>query len=248
MAAVLSAETSTAAVSIMNNILTPGSTFGGEKFRGLLTSAVSGVTANLLNFVGMKYMGLSVQISSIVFLQILGNILGYALDILFAKSQFRIRNYRGAGAYEGPIPYRELGTRIRWLARSFFSKQFYRFIVTVIIDTLVSLAILNWTIKAFDAKHFLSEWKYRNFVLAGLTAVATFFLYVNILRFDWAYSDSDVPMFNVIVLMWVTMVLMIYAVTYKPPTQDAGENTKSGNKAETNSLDNKFTPVVLLAQ
>lgn len=245
----------------MSVLLTPGDTFGSERFRGLVMSAISGVTANLLNFAGMKYLGLSVQVSSVLFLQVLGNILGYVLDILFAKRTFKIRNYRGSGnVYDGPLPYRDVVSRFKWLVRSFISKQFYRFLVTVIIDTLVSLALLNWSIKAMDAKHILTDFKYRNFALASLIAVGTFFLYVNILRFDWAYSDDDMPIFNVIILMWVTLVLMLYAVTYNPTASPAklkpaaqasdqeaqGVSTKSGiltAEPPAQQVSNKFSPV-----
>ena len=215
----------------MSAILTPGDSMSSEKFRGLVMSAISGLAANGLNYLGVKHMGLSIQISSAIFLQLIGNVLGYVLDILFAKSQFRVRNYRGSGApYDGPIPYNDFSTRLKWLFKSFVSKQFYRFVVTVIIDTLVSLAILNWTIKAFDAKKVLVDFKYRNLMLAALVAVGTFFLYVNVLRFDWAYADQDLPIFNIVVLMWVTLVLMMYAVTYKPSADTA--------------LDNKYTAII----
>lgn len=232
-----------AGIDRMSMLLTPADSFGSERFRGLLMSAISGVLANLLNFVGIKYMGLSVQLSSVLFLQVMGNVMGYILDILFAKKNFIINNFHGSGTnFDGPLPYREIGTRVKWLVNSFLSKQFYRFIITVIIDTLVSLSLLNWSIKAMDSKKILTEFKYRNFMLAALIAVGTFFLYNNILRFDWAYVDHDQPIFNVIILMWVTLVLMMYAVTYTAaPGPTISSNDLTGER--TNEVSNKFSPV-----
>ena len=231
---------------VMSNLLTPDDAFRSEKFRGLVMSAISGFAANALNFIGIKYLGLSVQTSSVLFLQLVGNITGYALDILFAKRHFKVPNFRGTGKlFEGPVPYNDIATRWRWLLKSFAGKQFYRFFITVIIDTLLSLAILNWTIRTFDEKGILVDFKYRNLVLAGAIAVGTFFLYVNVLRFDWAYSDDDMPIFNVIVLMWVTLVLMIYAVTYNT-TRDASSKSKTDGDArapQQPDFENKYTPL-----
>lgn len=216
-------------------ILSPSDAFGREKLRGLVMSLVSGVAANALNLLGTHVLGLSVQASSVIFLQAFGNVFGYALDILFAKRVFAVQ--RGGARFEGPVPYSDLATRARWLLRSFVGRQFFRFLVTVIIDTLVSLALLNWAIKAMDRHGVLMGFRYRNVIVAGMIAIGTFFLYSNILRFDWAYSDADVPMFNVIVLMWVTLVLVITAVTY-PKALDPGAPA---------AFENKYTPALKFA-
>ena len=217
-------------------ILSPSDAFGREKLRGLVMSLLSGVAANALNLFGTRVLGLSVQVSSAIFLQAVGNVLGYTLDILFAKSVFTVQ--RGGARVEGHVPYGDLATRVRWLLRSFVGRQFFRFLITVIIDTLVSLALLNWAIRAMDRHAVLTEFRYRNVIAAGAIAVGTFFLYSNILRFDWAYSDADVPVFNVIVLMWVTLVLVITAVTYPSPSP---EGAPSPSPAE---FANKYTPAL----
>lgn len=192
----------------MSTIFTVEDAFSEEKIRGAVTSVVSGLVANALNFYGSRGLGLSIEVSTLVFMHIVGNIIGYCADILFAKKRFKLR-----GSAEAPVPYRDIPARLAWLGRSFVGRQFYRYAVTVLIDTLVSLALLKWIIKVLDERRILMDLPFRNVAVAAAVAVFTFFLYTNILRFDWAYADHNSPMLNVTVLMWVSIVLMLYATS-----------------------------------
>lgn len=199
----------------LRDALTPGGTFTGEKFRGAVASAASGSVAGALNILGTSVMGLNPLLSAAVFLYGTGSVIGYTADILFAKRHFRLPG----GSDEVVVPYADLGVRAKWLARSFLSKKFYRYLVTVLLDTLVGLAVLRALIDLADRKRWLQDKKkWRDAGFAIFVALFTFFLYNNILRFDWAYRDSEEPIMNLVVLFWATMVLMIYAVTYKPST------------------------------
>lgn len=194
--------------------LAPGNVFTNEKIRGLISSVVSGSVSGGLNLAGQAF-GLNAVVSALAFLYAFGSVFGYSLDIIFAKREFHIpQGYRGEKPYRGPVPYTDVGTRMIWLLRSFIDKQFFRFVITVIIDTLIGLAILRALIDFANERDFLTDFAYRDTFLAGGVAVFTFFLYNNVLRFDWAYSDQDSTLMNVVVQMWTALVLMIFSVSY----------------------------------
>jgi hypothetical protein len=200
-------------LSAVASILSPASAFKGEKWRGLLMSMISGGTSNALNLFCTQVLGMPIILSTVICLLLFNNILTYTLDILFAKRSFRVRHYQGRPNYEGPIPYGDLATRGAWLLRSFISKQFYRYVITIIIDIFITIVVLRYAIAELDRRKILTDFKYRNVIVAALISIVSFFLYVNVLRFDWAYADDDQPVFNIIVMMWVTIVVMMYAAT-----------------------------------
>lgn len=201
--------------------------FSEEKIRGALTSVASGMTSGLLNVMGVS-VGLSPIASTVIFTYLVGSILGYVTDVLFAKRSFQL-------TADGPmtiVPYSQFAPRIAWMLRSFIGRQFYRYVITVLLDTLIGVAILSATVRFLDQRQMFKEFKYRDAVIAVIVSVFTFFLYVNILRFDWAYSDKDDPFLNIVVLMWSTLVLMIFAVTSarSPPLSSSPSDPESNSK------------------
>jgi len=211
-------------------LFTPSSTFSGEKLRGAMTSIVSGSAAGGMNF-GLVAAGLDPTTAAFLGLYLFGSFLGYAMDILFAKRSFVLR---GGGAGEAQeVAYTAMATRARWLIKSLVGKQFFRFLISVLIDTLVGLAILVAAVEYMDEREILVDFKYRDTFVAGFIAIFTFFLFTNVLRFDWAYRDADDPMLNVVVIMWSTLVLMIFATVWrgggrgaKAAKKEEGENTE----------------------
>lgn len=190
-----------------------------QKTRGFATTVVSGSIAGGLNAL-LVALGYSAEMSTFISLYLVGNILAYVLDILFAKSEFEImKGYNGYTPYIGPIPYSDFKTRIVWMLHSFIKLPFMKFIVTVILDSLVGLTLLHSILSFLDKKkvHFY----FRNTIVAGLVAIFTFTLYLNILRFDWAYREDVDPIFNIIILMWCTIILMVYATNYNPESTSA---------------------------
>lgn len=180
-----------------------------EKTRGALLSIVSGVTSGALTFAGVKA-GLSAQTSATIFLYGVGSFATYIADILFAKKMFR-----NAAGDTVEVPYSNLKERFQYLMLSFMSHKLLRFIVTVVLDTLIGIALLRAAIKFMNENKFLMNFKYRDTVTSVLIATLTFVLYVNVLRFDWAYSDDEGTLVvDVLVHMWLTVVLVIFAVTY----------------------------------
>lgn len=198
---------------LSSSLLTPASAFKGEKWRGLFMSLVSNIFANGLNFALTTFVGLPIMASTVLSLQVFNNLLGYILDILFAKRAFRLRSYNGIADYRGPVPYSDLATRGKWLLRSFVSKQFFRYLITILIDIVVTLLVMRWAIRELDKRKIMMDFKYRNLLLAVVVATLSFFLYVNVLRFEWAYLDDEQPVFNLMVMMWVTLAVSLYAAT-----------------------------------
>jgi len=200
-------------------VLSPSNVFTNEKLRGALTSVLSGGVSGGMNVIGVTVLGLSAPVSALLMLYLFGSIFGYSVDILFAKSNFTIKQgYNGEKSFSGTVPYSDMKTRALWLLRSFTEKHFFRFVITVIIDVLIGIAILRALMDYAEENDFLTDFKYRDMLLAGGVSIFTFFLYNNVLRFDWAYSDKESPLMDVVVLMWVALVLLIFAVTYSTST------------------------------
>lgn len=187
-----------------------------EKFRGAITTIASGSVGGLLNIGGIELLGLSPQMSVFLSLYLIGNLVAYTLDILFAKQLFK-----NASGKKTLISYFDFKFRLFWLLKSFFSVHFFRFIVTIIIDTLIGLSLMSMLLDFLDTKN-IQFWM-RDTIVAGTVAIFTFILYNNILRFDWAYIDDHNPLLNIIVLMWCTIVMLLFSFHYKKFYSESNE-------------------------
>lgn len=230
-------------------LLTPSNVFTNEKIRGAMTSVFSGGVSGTLNVLGVTVLGLSAPLSAVLMLYLFGSVFGYTMDILFAKSNFCIpQGYNGKKPYQGHVSYIDFAARGMWLLRSFVNKHFFRFVITVIIDTLIGLSLLHALTKYADDNNILTDFQYRNMFIAAAVSITTFFLFTNVLRFDWAYSDVESPLMDVVVLMWVAIVILVYAVTYSERTTlqnksnafftAINKNSSSSNPSTSNSSNN----------
>jgi hypothetical protein len=207
----------------------------GEKFRGAIVSVVSGSIVTGLYLSSTVWMGVSPVVGAFLFLYLMGAPLSYSLDILFAKRDFILHGSAGPPV---ALQYNDLRRRISWLLRSFAHRHFIRFIVTIIIETLTSLVMLDAAIRAMNRYGILTEHALiRDSAAALLIAVTNFLLFGNILRFDWAYKEIENPTMNIIVLAWLGLCLLMYA-TFKsvhfqmpPPPPSAVESTKKHSPA-----------------
>lgn len=199
----------------ISSIFDPSSMFTGEKRRGVLTSVVSGLTASGLHAFAVGNLGMSVEAATFLILNLFGGVLGYVTDILFAKANFRLPGTSTMVA----VPYSDLSARTRWLVRSFMRKQFLRYWVVGLIDAMVGIAVIKAILAYMDRREILVNFRYRAALVATAVTVVNFLLFVNILRFDWAYRDgADDPIFNAIVLMWMTLTVMLYALYVTLPS------------------------------
>jgi len=183
--------------------------FDNERLRGMVTSVVSGGSAGLLNLAGVSLLGWSVPLSAFVSTYVAGNIIAYVLDIMFAKESFSI------GDRVVRVSYTEFYVRAAWLFRSLVQPTFLRFIISIIIDTLIGITILRAVTKFFDDVGFLSKFSYRDVVASGLIALLTFVMFTNMLRFDWAYKEGpkDATL-NAVVMAWAGITMMLFAMEY----------------------------------
>lgn len=176
-----------------------------EKLRGLLASSVSSVIAWSLNLIG-NHIGVDPDLSSFIASYVIGNLLTYSFDIIFAKKHLSIY-----GESQVVVPYSDMVTRLKWVFKSFFSVNFFRFVLTVIIDSLIGLAIRQKVINLLDKHNIYTNHKMiRDMAVTTLVVLATFFLYVNTLRFNWAYTGESNPVIDVIVVAWSTILIMFY--------------------------------------
>lgn len=177
------------------------------KMRGAITTMASGLLSGVFNSIGIR-IGIPELVSAILSLYVIGNVLAYAFDILFAKNTFL-----GKDGKEKFIPYTNYIFRLQWLMKSLLSPVFFRFLVTIIIDTIIAMSILFKILDIMDQNN-IHFWM-RDSIIAAIVAIFTFMLYNNVLRFDWAYNNKHDPVMDMLVLMWCSLVLMIFSLTYK---------------------------------
>lgn len=188
-----------------------------EKIRGALSSAATGVVTTTMNIFGVTVLGLSAPMSLLIMYYILGGIVAYILDVLFAKYKFH-------GVH---IPYTHLGPRFMWMLSSLLDRFLLRFVVTIIIEALTAVAMLDTLIMVFDK---YKVWDHgraktiRNLGLAVGVAAIIYILFGNVLRYDWAFNETEQPMFNMVVMMWVALTILVYC---------RGSNTHENNAMNT---------------
>lgn len=175
--------------------------FTGEKLRGMVISVLTGAGVTGLNVFGQSVMHLHPLVSTMLFLNVAGNLLVYSLDIIFAKSTFHGQT----------IPYTDYRTRLAWLGRSFLRPTFVKFIVTALIDGIILIEMLDYGIYVCDM--YGIHFKFRNEAIAAVLSVVTFIFWVNALRFNWAYSDSEDAILNLLVMAWLGIVIMVFCAT-----------------------------------
>ena len=195
--------------------------FSGETFRGLLTSMFNSSLLAFLVYFCKTVLNLEVTTIAIVVNTILGNLTSYSLDILFAKKRFKVNEYKGKKYAkedeEVEIPFTELATRFGWLIRSFFSNYFIKFLVVAVIDTSVYMIILDYMRKLFVKRNIKFTFGFidQDILLLLVIPVVSFFLYVNQLRFKWAYSSNINPVMNMLMLLWFTTMLVLSFIYFK---------------------------------
>lgn len=181
-----------------------------EKRRGIVTSIVSGTIATGLNYMGVVALGINPLVSTALFGHIVGSVLSYSFDILFAKTHFRLHPDQNLAL----VPYTHLGVRAKWWLRSFKKPQFMRFIIVMIIETLTALALLAAIIRAFDRHEWgMKRRNFRNFMLALFAGIVVFLMFGNMLRFDWAYSEDGSLHLTASMLMWMSLSVMVFCLS-----------------------------------
>jgi hypothetical protein len=178
-----------------------------EKERGIIGYILAIILANSFNLILSNTTTLTIEQSTFISMYIIGSLIVYTSDIIIAKDCFYLN---GKMRY---VSHYDVSTRFNWFLASLTDKYFFRFLITVIIDTIVGISILKYSIAALDEKKILTEWKYRNYVIVFVIAIFTYVLYLSTLRFDWAYSNDENVMLNILVIAWVSLAILISSQT-----------------------------------
>ena len=171
-----------------------------EKNLGVLTSAVSGATAYVLMYLFGLY-GVPVSNASAL-MSVITNALGYVLDVLFAK-----KCYSDFGSGRSYLLER-MDQKLAWLLQSLMSFGFVRFLITVAIDIMVSRFMLRYAQSVLDSAGILTSWRWRDSLLALFITFVNFNLFVNRIRFDWAYSIRPDPALDLIMFSWFSSLVV----------------------------------------
>lgn len=200
-----------------------------EKIRGAFSSAIAGSISTGLNVFGVTVLGLNAPLSLIVMYYIFGGFVAYICDIIIAKYKFH-------GVH---VPYTELGPRFMWLLSSFTDRFFVRFVVSIVIEALTAVALLDAVIITFDHYGIWTEGRartWRNLLLAVAVAAFIYVLFGNVLRYDWSLSETEHHTLNIVVMVWVAMAILVFArgTTVESLIGDAnGNGNGNGNKSKT---------------
>jgi hypothetical protein len=180
--------------------------YQSEKGRGIISYILAIIVANSLNIILTKYTSLTLEQSTFISMYLIGSLIVYSCDILIAKEAFYLKEYGEVMS----VPHYDILTRGRWLIGSFLDKYFLRFIVTVIIDTLIGIALLRYAIKIANNLDILPNWKYRNHLIVFIIAIFTYILYLSTLRFDWAYVHEENMVLNILMVAWASLAILVY--------------------------------------
>jgi len=203
------------------------------KVRGVFTTIISGGSSSALHFASMG-LGMSPILSTILTFYIFGSIIAYSLDILFAKQEFLIKTAQDVKGKLIYMPYSQMKFRFIWLFKSFFSMTFYKFLVTMVIDTLMGIAILSSILRVLYSSNI--EFMFMETIIAGFVALGTFILYNNVLRFDWAYKEQVNPVIDILVLMWASLIILIFSLTYRGDKKNENKNENENENENENAI------------
>lgn len=180
-----------------------------EKNLAWYTSIASGTVANVAMF-AFSLAGVPIANASAV-TTLAANLLGYSLDVMFAKRAFGDLSGRG-----GPDALlRSAGEKALWLARSLASYTFVRFLITVAIEIVITTFLLRYLTGALDDAGVLTGWKWRDAFLSAAIAAVLFGLFVNRIRFDWAYVMPPDPSMDILMMIWFSTLVVSYIVYEK---------------------------------
>lgn len=207
-----------------HNLFQLDKVFQGEQGRGVITSISSGIIANVFVYMGKNMMGMSIETSAAVFGLLFGNIIGYFADIMFAKQNFDI-----SGKIV-QLPFNAFAIKFKWLIKSLISKSFFRFWIIVFIDMIMTITIVGYLTKYFNYSSLLM-YKWRDSAIVLGFAIVSFLVYVNPLRFTWAYNSHEDPTMNMLILMWFTISILIY-VSMKSQTMDISSSNEKRIETE----------------
>ena len=169
-----------------------------ELIRGAIASIITSIFLTLLNNFCVYFIPLNVDVLIFVNYFIISNVLSYSLDILLAKQYFDNKK----------ISYSNIRERFIYLTKSYFSISFVKFMVTVFIDLILKYSIFKKTVKILSENDIILP--YRDSILLTVIPIFTFIMFINNLRFNWAYKNDSDYKTDLIVLTWFALSILIF--------------------------------------
>ena len=167
-----------------------------EDFLGVVTSIGASVVIAITTYLFAQSSSYALNI-----IVPLGHILGYALDIVFAKRSFMVN-----GTLTN-VPYNHVLRRTGFLLKSFYSTSAIRFLVAVAVDTMIATSVYKWVKQRFKGR-WLGDSKSGGVVITTSLACLTYVAYVNYSRFSWAYSGKTNPFMDFVMGSWLVITAL----------------------------------------
>jgi hypothetical protein len=107
------------------------------------------------------------------------------------------------------ISYRDLRTRISiFLNRSIILKT----VVVISIVAIASNTLTNYTKELLDRYEWFRSIRYRELLLEIVITTVLNILFVNALKYQWAYIDVREININMIIFAWFSISVMLYVI------------------------------------
>lgn len=162
-------------------------------------STLTNILINVLSFL-FAYKYIDMGLEPLVYEPIFG-VLQFVIEILFVQMYFK-----GPDSKLVEVPYDQWMVRSKsFLNRNIIFKAF----VVNIISQVVSINLNDYIVSVLrDMFHPL--WKYTGLLTKLISGVAVGVLFVNMLKYRWAYIDVTESNLNAIILAWFSIVIMLH--------------------------------------
>jgi hypothetical protein len=134
--------------------------------------------------------------------------LTYFLDIMFVQSHFSLNGELIK------LSYKAFEDRF---FQMFKTQKFFKFIVLFGINIIMNKSIIQYITNILNKNNILNDpksIKYRDLAISIFINIFTGLLYIDVLKFNWAYIDTNNNMIlNIIIFMWFTLSILITVST-----------------------------------
>ena len=135
--------------------------------------------------------------------QILKHLVTVVIEVMMVQKYFRVDDELKK------ISYRDLRTRISvFLNRSIILKT----VVVISIVAIVANTLTNYTKELLDRYEWFRSIHYRELLLEIVITTVLNILFVNALKYQWAYIDVREININMIIFAWFSISVMLYVI------------------------------------
>jgi hypothetical protein len=135
--------------------------------------------------------------------QILKYLVTVVIEVMMVQKYFRVNDELKK------VSYRDLRTRISvFLNRSIILKT----VVVISIVAIASNTLTNYTKELLDRYEWFRSINYRELMLEIVITTVLNILFVNALKYQWAYIDVREININMIIFAWFSISVMLYVI------------------------------------